>query len=239
MTGKAPIKHAKGTGWRHVYQTLHDEILGLKLRPGDPLDETSIAERFGMSRSPVREALIWLAGDDLVVTLPNRSTIVAPIDVMSFPKYVEALDVAQRMVTRLAAALRSDEDLARIEAAQRAFEGAAETGDWLAMSEANLRFHMAIAEAGRNGYFTAFYERLLKQGRRMLHLHFDYIERTNDGYLLTDEHVEMLEAIRDRDVDRADALAHAHSRQFRDNFLDYMKENYSAGLSLAPRPAAG
>lgn len=44
--------------------------------------------------------------------------------------------------------------------------------------------------------------------------------------LLTDEHDEMLAAIRDRDVARADALAHAHTRQFRDNFIQYMKQNY-------------
>lgn len=55
----------------------------------------------------MREALIRLAGDDLVVTLSNRSTVVAPIDLQSFPKYVEALDVAQRMNTRLAAELLS------------------------------------------------------------------------------------------------------------------------------------
>ena len=77
------------------------------LKPGQLLDETSLAERFGLSRSPVREALIRLAGEDLVVILPNRSTIVAPIEIASFPKYVEALDIAQRMNARLAATLRT------------------------------------------------------------------------------------------------------------------------------------
>lgn len=230
---------AKGTGWRHIYQTLHDEILTLELPPGQLLDETSIAERFRMSRSPVREALIWLAGDDLVLTLQNRSTIVAPIDVLSFPKYVEALDVAQRLNTRLAAELRSEADLDRIAVRQSEFEAAVATADRLKMSQANMAFHMAIAHAGRNPYLSSFYERLLKQGRRMLHLHFDFLERTSDGYLLTDEHDQMLDAIRQKDVERADRLAHAHTRQFRDNFFDFMKENYSTGFQLAAsRPPA-
>ncbi|MDF3854152.1 GntR family transcriptional regulator [Paracoccus pantotrophus] len=232
MAGEAEIRHAKGTGWRFVYQTLHDEILSLVLEPGALLDETTLAERFGMSRSPIREALIRLSGDDLVVTLSNRSTIVAPIDVLSFPKYVEALDVAQRMNTRLAAELRSEADLKAIAARQAEFEAAVKNGNHLLMSEANKQFHMAIASAGRNPYLAAFYERLLNQGRRMLHLHFDYIERSNDSYLLTDEHAEMLEAIRARDVERADALAHAHTRQFRDNFIEFMKENYSQNFSF-------
>ena len=100
------------------------------------------------------------------------------------------------------------------------------------MSHANMQFHMAIANAGKNSYIASFYERLLKQGRRMLHLHFEFIERTTDGYLLTDEHNDMLEAIRAKDIERADALAHAHTRQFRDNFFDFMKENYATGLNL-------
>ncbi|TRW97838.1 GntR family transcriptional regulator [Paracoccus sp. M683] len=234
MSEESELRHAKGTGWRYVYTTLHDEILSLVQEPGALLDETSLAERFGMSRSPVREALIRLAGDDLVVTLSNRSTIVAPIDVVNFPKYVEALDVVQRMNTRLAAELRSEADLAAMAARQAEFERAVQGGDHLRMSEANKLFHMAIAEAGRNPYLTAFYDKLLNQGRRMLHLHFDFIERSQDSYLLTDEHQDMLVAIRARDVDRADRLAHAHTRQFRDNFLTFMQENYSADFSLTP-----
>jgi DNA-binding GntR family transcriptional regulator len=168
------------------------------------------------------------------VTLANRSTIVAPIDVTSFPKYVEALDIAQRMNTRLAAELRSEADLKAIAKMQKEFEAAVKTGKHLAMSEANKQFHMAIAHAGRNPYLAAFYERLLDQGRRMLHLHFDYLERTHDGTLLTDEHDLMLDAIRQKDVETADRLAHDHTRQLRDNFLSYMTENYSRDVPIRP-----
>ncbi|MFO1175581.1 MAG: GntR family transcriptional regulator [Paracoccaceae bacterium] len=239
MAEETETRRAKGTGVRFAYETLRDEILSLKLEPGALLDETTLADRFGMSRSPVREALIRLAGDDLVVMLANRSTIVAPIDIQSFPKYVEALDIAQRMNTRLAAELRSEADLKAIARRQKEFEASVAKGDHLSMSEANKQFHMAIARAGRNPYLAAFYERLLDQGRRMLHLHFQFLERGRGGYLLTDEHAEMLDAIRNRDVARADALAHAHTRQFRDNFIDYLKENCLTDAPMtAVNPAA-
>jgi DNA-binding GntR family transcriptional regulator len=226
MIDETEPKRVKGMGVRFAYETLRDEILSLILQPGEVLDETSLAERFGMSRSPVREALIRLAGDELVVTLSNRSTVVAPIDVQVFPKYVEALDIAQRMNTRLAAELRTDLDLKTIARRQKEFVAAVNRGEHLAMSEANLNFHMAIAAAGRNPFLAAFYERLLNQGRRMLHLHFAYLEKGNEGVLLTDEHDDMLAAIRDQDVERADALAHQHTRQFQDNFIAYMKRTY-------------
>jgi DNA-binding GntR family transcriptional regulator len=225
-------RRSKGAGWRSVYDTLRTEILALTLAPGQLLDETSLAERFDLSRSPVREALIRLAAEELVVTLPNRSTIVAPIELAQFPKYVDALDIAQRINTRLAAELRTEADLEIMASRQRTFEAAVRSGDHLAMSETNKDFHMAIARAGRNPYLTAFYEKLLDQGRRMLHLHFDFLERTREGYLLTDEHHDMLAAIKAKNVARADQLAHDHTRQFRDTFIDFMTKNYTTDMAL-------
>jgi DNA-binding GntR family transcriptional regulator len=232
------VRRARGTGWKSVYETLRNEILSLALQPGQLLDETTLAERFDMSRSPVREALIRLSGEDLVVTLSNRSTIVAPIEIATFPKYVEALDLAQRMNTRLAAALRTDADLKIIARRQKEFEAAVRTGNHLQMSEANKQFHMAVAHAGKNPFLASFYERLLNQGQRMLHLHFEYLERTHEGYLLTDEHQLMLEAIKAKDVERADELAHAHTRQFQDNFINFMRENYTTDVTLGSLQAA-
>lgn len=159
----------------------------------------------------------------------NRSTIVALIEVATFPKYVEALDIARRINTRLAAELRPDADLKFIARRQKLFEAAVKSANHLEMSEANKQFHLAIAAAGKNPYFVSFYKRLLNQGQRMLHLHFEYLERTQDGYLLTDEHNLMLEAIRAKGVDE---LAHARTRQFRDNFIDFMRENYTTDITL-------
>jgi len=238
VSDETEVKRVRGTGSRSVYETLRNEILALTLPPGQLLDETTLAERFEMSRAPIREALIRLGADELVVTLLNRSTIVAPIEVATFPKYVEALDIAQRMNTRLAAALCSDADLKTIAKREKAFALAVKTGNHLAMSEANKEFHMAIAHAGKNPYLASFYGKLLSQGQRMLHLHFEYLERTHEGYLLTDEHSQMVEAIRDRNVELADELAHAHTRQFQSNFIAFMQENYTTDVSLGRRNAA-
>lgn len=234
MSKDVEAKRIKGSGVKLVYETIRDEILSLVLRPGALLDEMTLAERFRMSRSPIREALIRLTGDDLVLTLTNRSAVVAPIDIQSFPKYVEALDIAQRMNTRLAAELRSDGDLSKMAKCQKTFVAAVKTGNHLAMSEANKLFHMSIAEAGQNPYLAAFYGRLLNQGRRMLHLHFEFLEKTDDAVLLTDEHDDMLDAIRAKDVARADLLAHRHTRQFQETFVEYLRHNYLKGVPVRP-----
>jgi DNA-binding GntR family transcriptional regulator len=63
---------------------------------------------------------------------------------------------------------------------------------------------------------SLFHERLLTQGRRMLHTHFSYSEHTPEGYLPTDDHETMIATIKAKDVDRADELAHLHTGQFGD-----------------------
>src|SRR4051794_36600781 len=172
------IRAIKETGSTRVYTSLREEILRMELAPGAPIDEVSLSERFGLSRSPIREALARLSSEGLVVILPNRSTIVTPIDFEGLPHYLDALDLLQRAVTRLAAVRRTEAELAKIvAAAEECDEKVRETiatSDSLPMIEANHRFHMVVARSGKNAYYTSFYKRLLDEGRRMLHIHFQY-----------------------------------------------------------------
>ncbi len=235
----AKTRPNRGEGSKHVYDALYREILTLALEPGSPLDETTLARRFGMSRSPIREALIRLSGQGLVVMLANRSTRVAPLDLISFPKYVEALDLLQRVNTRLAAELRTEPDIAAIAKAAETFEAAVKRDDHLEMSATNRDFHLEIAKAGKNPYLARQYGALLDEGRRILHIHFGYLAKSEGEHLLTDEHREMLDAIAERDADRAEALAHAHTQQFRDRFLRFMQLNHAERMALSPSIGAG
>jgi DNA-binding GntR family transcriptional regulator len=233
-------RHAKGRGARFVYEQLKREILTLALQPGAPLDETGLSERFAMSRSPVREALVRLSAEGLVVTLSNRSTLVAPIDLTGFPRYVEALDFLQRINTRLAARNRAERDIEGLKKAAKAFDQACAANDYLAMSASNRDFHMAVASAGGNAYLARAYGQLLDEGRRILHLHFDYLRASTTDELLGAEHHQMAEAVRQRDIDLADRLAHNHTRQFHDRFMNFMRAKYDEGFDfeLTPVPAA-
>ena len=71
----------------------------------------------------------------------------------------------------------------------------------------------------------------------MPHLHFDYPAGADRDGLLTREHREMIAAIETRDLDEADRLAHAHTRQFHDRFLPYFSRNTAAGFPLDPSKA--
>lgn len=86
-SGTGIVERRRGSGVKLVYDLLRDEILDLVLPPGSPIDEVQLAERFGMSRTPIREALVRLAGEGLVETLPNRSTMVANIDFLNLHRF--------------------------------------------------------------------------------------------------------------------------------------------------------
>lgn len=219
-------KQAKGGGAKFVYEELRKEILSLELAPGQPLDETSLAHRFEMSRSPIREALVRLSADGLVEMLSNRSTLVAPIDLSNFPRYVEALDFLQRINTRLAAKFRTDLDIENMTKEATAFDEAFQVGNYLQMSATNRDFHMAVASAGKNTYLARSYGQLLDEGRRILHMHFEFIQSSPNDHLLTAEHFTIIDAIQTQNVELADKLAHAHTRQFHDRFMNFMHANY-------------
>lgn len=226
-----PAAGAKRHGGRYIYEELRKQILTLKLKPGVPLDEVSLATQFGLSRSPVRDALARLITEGLVTILPNRTMLVTPFEIEEFPNYVSALDLIQRTVTRLAAMHRSDEDLVRIRQADELYLQAVTSGDFQAMSECNKAFHMAVAEAGGNRYFTSNYEKLLSEGQRLLHLHFDYVVSVSSGRLGRD-HDDIINAIADQDADAAERAAHEHTVLFQTRFLAFLQQNLTANISV-------
>ncbi|OYR07605.1 GntR family transcriptional regulator [Brucella grignonensis] len=202
----------RGSGVKMVYDLLRDEILDLVLSPGSPIDEVQLAERFKMSRTPIREALVRLAGEGLIDTLPNRSTMVSNIDFLNMHTYFDALTLMYRVTTQLAAKNHRPEDLEIIAGHQKEFAAAVEAQDALGMIATNAALHLAIAEAGRNPYFTTLFKRLLDEGRRILRLYYQsYNDRLPKRFV--EEHDEMIAAITARDTQLAEQLAHEHAEQ--------------------------
>lgn len=200
----------RGSGARMVYDLLRDEILDLKLAPGSPIDEVQLAERFGMSRTPIREALVRLSGEGLIETLPNRSTMVSAIDFLNLGPLFDALVLMYRVTTRLAAQNRRAEDLPALHRLHAEYAATVAARDTSAMIATNAAFHAAIAEAGRNPYFSGLFSRLLDESRRMLHLYYrSYEEQFPQRFV--DEHAAIIAAIEARDLDAADRLGKTHA----------------------------
>lgn len=212
QSAAAAPERKRGSGVKVVYDLLRDEILDLVLPPGSPIDEVQLAERFGMSRTPIREALVRLAGEGLIDTLPNRSTMVSNLDFLNMSPFFDALVLMYRVTTQLAAQHHRPQDLVTIRARQKEFAAAVQAQDALAMIATNAAFHSAIAEAGRNPYFNSLFSRLLDEGRRFLRLYYQsYEDRLPQRFV--EEHEAMIAAIVARDVVAAERLGKAHADQ--------------------------
>ena len=223
------VRRAKGTNTAWLYEKLRQAILSLAVQPGENLEEKELVERFGISRTPVREALIRLASDGLVVLLPNRGARVASVDLGDFPRYIEAYDLIQRAATRLAAVRREGADIEKIKAAQDRFEKAIEKQEPLEMTEYNREFHAAIGDASHNQYLASQYKHLLDQGMRMLRIPFAYDPPNDDGLSkhlakIVSEHRSITESITKRDATNAERYAHDHSKLFQSRCLQYLQE---------------
>lgn len=204
-----------------VTQILRDSILKLELRPGVILDEVEVATRLNVSRTPVREAIIQLVADGLVVR-QGRKAKVAPLDFDDVPKLYDALMISSRLVHRLAAENRTKRNLKEIAKYKKVFEDSIANGNGVVRSEANHSFHKAISEASANKYISAFYENALVGTIRLSRACFADTYEFGHGEadsVLKDhlaetvrQHAEIYKAIEAHDVLAADKLAVDHYR---------------------------
>lgn len=174
---------------------LSREILSGALDPGSRLDEHSIAQRYGVSRTPVREALKQLAGLDLITIRPHRGAVVADLQAVRMGELFEALAEAEAVCARLAAAKMSGLEQERLEAAHRAFLAAA-AGERDGVPEANRTFHEAIYAGAHNGFLADTVMALRRRLSPFTRAQFRAAERP---FQSAREHAAVLDAILRRD----------------------------------------
>ena len=151
-------------------EAIEEEIATGKLLPGHHLDEVELATRFGVSRTPIREALNLLLGEGLIENRPRRGSVVAHISPQRLVEMFEVMAELEAMCAQLASRRMTDEELAAIEAAHEAGRGAASAADPDAYFYANERFHYALYAASHNSFLfeeAAALQRKLRPYRRL------------------------------------------------------------------------
>ncbi|MEU5889935.1 GntR family transcriptional regulator [Streptomyces sp. NPDC047461] len=188
-----------------VLATLRQEIIAGHLRPGDRLVERELAERFGVSRVPVREAIRALVTEGFVHFETPRRTVVrrlTPKDVKELFELREALEV---YAAALAAARATPQDLAEVEQLLGQAATATEAGDAETITDINSRLHDRIVAMAGNSLLTQALEPVAGRLRWMT-------RRNEEWPQLLVEHRELYEAIASGDPERARAHALAHVR---------------------------
>lgn len=190
-----------------VFNTLRQAILTGELKPGERLMEIHLANKLGVSRTPIREAIRKLELEGLVTMIPRRGAEVAQITEKSLQDVLEVRRSLDALCAELACERISEAQIAALEAACTAFEEATQTKNARAIAAADVELHDIIISATDNKRLVQLVNNLAEQ---MYRYRFEYIKDETMHSRLVEEHRVIFEAIRDRNKAVAAAAAVTH-----------------------------
>ena len=199
-----------------VYATLLAAITEARLGAGTPLSQNKLAARMGVSRTPVREALLRLERDGLVQRLPDAGFAVSSITADEVHEACDLLDLLDTFVYQRAAANLSREQLTELLELAQGLVHSAESGDTSGWREADRRYHAAVMAAADNRFVTQYLQQTRQRVQRFW-LQTPYFE----GRLRTcsQDHVTLAQAMLDTDTQMLSETVHAHIERMRANVL--------------------
>ena len=206
MATRQPFRRPP-TAQEAVLAELRRAIVSGELKPGEQVLQDALAERFGVSRVPLREALKILEGEGQVIYRPHRGYFVAELDLDDLREVYRIRDVLETEAVTTAVEHITEAELADVELALQEVERAADSGDLVAMAESNRRFHFGLMEAAH-----------MPRLSRLVRILWDatdvyrsvYYSEGGHRSAVIDEHRAVLEAVKAGDADRACAVLREH-----------------------------
>lgn len=207
LSGRRPVPERTAI---FIYQALLSDILGMRLRPNERLIEKELLERFGVSRTPLREALLRLVDDGLVVIYPQVGSFIARIPIRPLIESIRIRQALEIMLVETATMKASAADLAALQANLDHLDQACRENDHPAFHELDNAFHGLIGRMAdmKTVTLTISHIRLQIDRYRMLTL-------PQQGRLprVIQEHREIIAAMNAHDVQAASAAMHRHLGQ--------------------------
>ncbi len=193
--------------YEEVAERLREQIFSHELAPGSWLDEQSLAVAFGISRTPMREAIKVLASEGLVTTKMNKGAYVTEVDRRDLEQIFTVLSLLEGQAAKETALKATEAQLTQLDNLHHRLEKAAADRDLEQFFEINVKFHELIQEIAGNKWMNGVIvdlRKVLKLQRR------DSLSRS--GRLLSSlvEHREILQAILKRDPIAAEAAMRKH-----------------------------
>ena len=200
-------------------ERLEEEIVTGVLAPGDRLEEIALAVRFGVSRTPIREALLHLAAAGFVAYRPRRGAVVAEVGPRRLVEMFAVMAELEAMSARLAARRAEPEDVAAIQAAHEESRAAAAARDVDAYYRLNELFHVAVRRAARNGFLFEQTDALQKRLRTYRRLQLRARDRVAVSFR---EHEAIATAIEAGDAEAAARAMREHVAIQGERFSDLL-----------------
>lgn len=190
-----------------VFNTLREAILRGELKPGERLMEIRLANKLGVSRTPIREAIRKLELEGLVLMIPRKGAEVAQITEKSLRDVLEVRRALEDLAVQLACLRMSLQTLEDLKAAAKAFEEILGDEDITAVAEADVKFHDVIYMATDNQRLISLLNNLREQ---MYRYRVEYLKKKECHKQLLWEHQEIIRAIEEGEIDVATQVTKQH-----------------------------
>lgn len=198
MIGTYKVSNGELSKKNEIYYALRQSIISGKAQPGEILNEGTLGVHYGVSRTPVREALLMLTFEGLVSALPRAGYMVTHITVRDVHEAFHLREVLELEATRLAAQRITDEEIQALEAYKIGIPYELNTAY-------NREFHAIIAKASGNGRLTELILQLIDEMERML-IYDPALSYPN----VPDEHDHIVLALQKHDPEGAQAAMKRH-----------------------------
>ena len=190
-----------------VFNTLRRAILKGELKPGERLMEITLADKLGVSRTPIREAIRKLELEGLVVMAPRKGAKVASITERDLNDVLEVRKGMEVLAISLACKRITGEELEKLETIEQSFQKLIESGNLTELAEMDVKFHDTIYQATNNQRLVQLLNNLREQ---MYRYHMEYLKDIAVRRTLAEEHKAICRALRERDEQQAEEYVSIH-----------------------------
>ena len=190
-----------------VFNTLRRAILKGELKPGERLMEITLADKLGVSRTPIREAIRKLELEGLVVMAPRKGAKVASITERDLNDVLEVRKGMEVLAISLACKRITGEELEKLETIEQSFQKLIESGNLTELAEMNVKFHDTIYQATNNQRLVQLLNNLREQ---MYRYRMEYLKDIAVRRTLAEEHKAICRALRERDEQQAEQYVSIH-----------------------------
>jgi DNA-binding GntR family transcriptional regulator len=199
---KKPIERHQ-TLREKILETIRDAILKGSLKPGERVSEPELAERFGISRTPIREAFRQLESEGYLLVIPRKGAVVASLSERDVEEFYAIKIILEGFAARIAAEKLSDKDIERLEAINEKLQKLADEGDVKNFFKVHDEFHEVFIKASGNEKLLELINQLVMKFKRLRLASLSVPGRMD---ISVKEHEQLIEAFKKHDGHSADSL---------------------------------
>lgn len=190
-----------------VFNTLRQAILRGEMEPGERLMEIQLAQKLGVSRTPIREAIRKLELEGLVIMIPRKGAEVAHITEKDMKDVLEVRSTLEELVVELAIKNATNEKIEELKSANKVFESAIVSKDVVGIVDADVKFHDILYSMTDNARLIQIINNLREQ---MYRYRLEYVKDARTHSILISEHNDIINQIREKNVEVAKTVIHQH-----------------------------